>query len=338
MTEIKEITDKNLWEQFIIKNGQGNFLQSWNWGECQNNLGHKIFRLGFFEKEQLRGISLLIKQLARRGTYLECPGGPLIDWEQPDFFQKFIDQVKIIGKKENCLFARVRPQILETIDNKRLFKKYGFVSSPMHLHAETTWQLDITKPEEQLLSEMRKTTRYLIKKAIKDGVTIEKSDNLNEIDLLYQLQQKTVARHHFVPFPKKYFTEEFKAFIKDKQIQLFKAIYQHKTLAAALIIFYGRQAVYHYSGSDLAFSRIPSSYLLQWEAIREAKKQDCKIYNFWGIAPTDNPKHRFSGVTLFKKGFGGFRVDYLHAQDFPLDWRYWLVHYFEKGRRIYRRL
>ncbi|GIW64641.1 MAG: hypothetical protein KatS3mg092_0574 [Patescibacteria group bacterium] len=44
------------------------------------------------------------------------------------------------------------------------------------MHAETTWQLSLTdKTEDELLASMRKTHRYLIKKAIRDGVIIEKN-------------------------------------------------------------------------------------------------------------------------------------------------------------------
>ena len=36
------------------------------------------------------------------------------------------------------------------------------------MHPEITWELDIRKPEENLLKEMRKTTRYLIRQAEKN--------------------------------------------------------------------------------------------------------------------------------------------------------------------------
>lgn len=338
MIEVKEIKNKETWENFILTNPGQNFLQSWNWGEFNKNLNHKIFRLGFFNQGDLQGACLLIKKQAKRGTHLECPAGPLIDWNRPLFFKEFVNQLRKIGQEEKCLYARVRPQILDNFTNQTLFKNQGFISAPMHLHAENTWQLDVSKSEEQLLREMRKTTRYLVKKAIKQGVRVEQSTEEKDVDFLYQLQMEAVARHHFVPFPKKYFLAEFKAFIADDQIRIFKAIWKNKVLAIAFIIFYGQGAVYHYSGSSSRFPKIPASYALQWEVIKEAKKRNCRVYNFWGIAPTDNPRHRFAGVTLFKKGFGGYRVDYLHAQDLALNGTYWLIHLFERIRKIYRRL
>ncbi len=58
----------------------------------------------------------------------------------------------------------------------------------------------------------------------------------------------------------------------------------------------------------------------------------------WGISKTETPEHRFAGVTLFKKGFPGERVDWLHAQDLPLTKKYWITYGFENLRRIARRL
>ena len=107
--------------------------------------------------------------------------------------------------------------------------------------------------------------------------------------------------------------------------------------AAAIIIFYNGQAFYHHSGSRAgAGSNV--SYLLQWRVIQEAKKRGCTLYNFWGIAPEDRPNHAWAGLSLFKKGFGGFAEAYLHAQDMPLTAKYWLNYAIETVRRIRRRL
>jgi len=338
MLTIKLIDNKKTWEDFLLKSDQVNFLQSWNWGEFHQNLGHKIFRLGFFQNNQLQGLALLIKVKARRGTYLECPGGPVIDWHKKPYLDAFINQIKKLSRPENISFLRIRPNILETKENLDKLKSHRFIKAPMHLHAETTWVLDLDKSEEELLKNMRKNTRYSIKKAQKLGVEIEKTTNQKDVDLLYDLQMEAVKRHKFTPFSKEYFLKQLQSFKDDHQIQLFKASYQSKVLAISFIIFYGQEAVYHYSGSSNQLRHIPASYLLQWQAIKAAKQRGLKRYNFWGITKEDNPKHRFAGVTLFKKGFGGYQLDYLSAHDLPLKPSYWLTHLFETLRRKLRRL
>jgi lipid II:glycine glycyltransferase (peptidoglycan interpeptide bridge formation enzyme) len=206
----------------------------------------------------------------------------------------------------------------------------------MHLHAQTTWVLDLDQSEEVLLKNMRKNTRYSIKKAQKLGVKIKTGQDPQDADQLYQLQLETVKRRHFVPFSQEYFLKQLQTFKSSNQIQLFKAIYKSQVLAISFIIFYGQEAVYHYSGSSSQHRQVPASYLLQWQAILEAKKRGFKRYNFWGY--TDNPRHRFYGPSLFKKGFGGYRLDYLPAHDLPLKPSYWLNYLFETFRRKFRRL
>ena len=84
---------------------------------------------------------------------------------------------------------------------------------------------------------------------------------------------------------------------------------------------------------------MPVSYLLQWEAIREAKNRGCKLYDFWGfVDPQKYSKHPWAGPTLFKMGFGGEKFEYIETQDLPLSNKYWLTYFFEKLRKLKRGL
>lgn len=335
---VKKMDSKKEWENFVLSQSPNIFLQSWNWGEFHHALGHKTFRIGLFHNKKIMGVALLIKEEAMRGTYLACPGGPLlVDWKRENLKQ-IIDEMIKIGRQEKAVFLRIRPSILDNQENRKLFQSVGFHSAPMHMHAETTWQLNLAPSRDELLANMRKTTRYSIRRAARDRVKIIQSKKIKDIEILYQLQMEAVKRHQFVPFSKEFMEKQFQTFVQDDQTRLFLAEYKRQILSAAMIIFYGDMAVYHYAGTSSKFPKIFSSYLLQWEAIKEAKKRGCKIYNFWGIAPTEDPRHRFAGVTIFKKGFGGERIDYLHAQDYSLSPLYRATYLFETVRRKTRRL
>ncbi|MBU1084745.1 MAG: peptidoglycan bridge formation glycyltransferase FemA/FemB family protein [Candidatus Beckwithbacteria bacterium] len=338
MITAKKIEKKSVWENFLQSSDQVNFLQSWNWGVFHLNLGHSITRLGFYKSKKLIGLALLINIKAKRGSYLECPGGPIISYYDQETIKQAFDLIKKLGVKEQVSFIRVRPNVIETKENLSLLKKLGLIKSPMHLHAETTRVLDLDRSKEELLSQMRKNTRYAIKKSEKLKVLVTTSVNPKDIDFLHQLQLDTVKRHHFVPFTKDYFLCQLNAFKQDNQIQLFKASYQDQVLAISFIIFYGPEAIYHYSGSSSQHREIPASYALQWAAIKATKKRGLKRYNFWGITKDNKQDHRFSGITLFKKGFGGRQVNYIRGHDLPLKPTYWLTFIFETLRRRIRHL
>lgn len=338
MLNYKIIDQKSVWEKFLTDSDQTSFLQSWNWGEFHSALGRQIFRLGFYQNNQLVGLALLIKIKAKRATYIECPGGPVLNWDDPSLVKAAIQLIKLMAEQNSVSFVRIRPNILKTNERFKQLKNLGFIKAPMHLHAETTWVLNLNQSEEELLKAMRKNTRYSIKQAFKLEVEVIKSLDEADIDTLYNLQLEVVQRRNFIPFSKLHLQQQFQAFAVDNQIQLFKAVYQGQVLAIAFIIFYGREAVYHYSGSSNQLRQIPASYALQWAAILEAKKRGMARYNFWGIAPTANPRHRFSGVTLFKKGFGGQRIDYLPAHDLIMRPSYWFNFIIESWRRLSRHL
>lgn len=335
---VEEIRDKQRWEQFVLSKRPATFLQSWNWGEVQSLIGNRIFRLGFFEGKKLVGGSLVILESARRGKYLVIPGGPCIDWQRSDLVDFVLAEIRDLGAGQGAGFVRLRPEVIDSVKARKQFASLGFISAPMHLHAEHTWVLDITPSSQKLLAGMRKSTRYLVRKSLKMDLELEIKTKSKAAKVLKSLQDETVKRHKFVGFPEKLFEAQLEAFGTDKQIGMFICKKGKKVLAAAIVIFYASTAYYHHSGSTLKYPKIPASHFLQWQIILEAKRRNCKTYNFWGIAPDDNPRHRFAGVTLFKRGFSGKRVDWLHAQDLPLSAFYWLTFSFETGRRILRGL
>ena len=96
-------------------------------------------------------------------------------------------------------------------------------------------------------------------------------------------------------------------------------------------------SAYRHSASLNKNPKLPSSYLIQWEAILESKHRNKKYYNFWGIAPNDSKKsHPFAGITHFKKGFGGFQKNLLHCQDLPITKKYYITFIIEMARKIKR--
>jgi lipid II:glycine glycyltransferase (peptidoglycan interpeptide bridge formation enzyme) len=330
--------NKKRWEEFNLSTLDPSFLQSWSWGTFHEAMGNKIFRLAFLEKGKLRGIAQVIKEEAKSGRHFLCPAGPVIDFKNKNLFSGFINTIKKLSKKEKVVYLRIRPQILDDPNQRKFLKENGFVSAPLHLHAENTWKLDLSPSLEEILKNMRKTTRYLIRKAEKEGVVIEPSINPKEAKTLYKLQMETVQRQKFVPFSKEFFYQLSKAFLSTKNLIFFKARYRHKTQAIAMFMLYGKEVTYHYSGSSNEFPKIPSSYAMLWEAIKMAKQKGFQYFNFWGIAPEGIKNHRFSGVTTFKTGFGGNRVDYLHAHDLPLSSLYGLVYLFGLIRKKVRGL
>jgi len=305
--------EQKVWDAFVLRYAPQALFQSWKWGEVEKKLGHKIWRL----KWDNDAVAQVVKVSARRGTFLHVRHGPVV--RDKRFFKKILSDLKELAKHETAWFVRISPQV-------QTLPELGLVPAPIHaMDAETCWVLDIEKREDELLAGMRKTTRYEIRRAQKMGMTVH--TGLKDFLDLYR---ETSKRHGFVPHTG--IREEVEEFEKDAIV--LNAAFEGRTIASAIILFWGEEAIYHHGASIP--SKIPASYLLQWEAICEAKKRGKKLYNFWGIAPEDKPNHPWRGITVFKTGFGGREVRFLHAQDLPVSPWYIIPKTIEEIRKRYK--
>jgi len=341
--KIEEIKNKDIWENFLAECGEKTFLQSWNWGEFNVARGDKIWRLGIYENNTLISVALVIRVRAKRGSFLIVPHAPVLrssaGGQKFEILNALVGRLKTIATQEKVSFIRVSSIWERNKENIAVFEKLSFRDAPIHMHYELTWELDITPGEDELLANMRKTTRYLVRQAQKNSdIKISQSKDAGDMERFQELYQETVDRHHFVAFPPDYLRNEFSAFSRDDQISIFLGTYRGELVASVIAIFWQGIAFYHHGASSTKYPKAPVSYLLQWEVIKEAKRRGCKLYNLWGIAPNEDPRHPWAGLTLFKTGFGGIKKEYVKTQDLLFSWRYYITYAFERIRKMRRGL
>lgn len=337
--QIINIADKQKWEKFIAKVSPQSFFQSWNWGEaCKidhdlHSKPHRLWRVGLEDNNNLLAIAQIIKVQAKRGVFLHIRHGPvLLSWEQR-ILNKIVSYLRELARSERASFIRISPLIDYTPANNSLLQNKSFRDAPIaQMDGEYCWNIDLQPDLDDILHSMRKTTRYLIRQALKLNITIEKSEDEDNFPDFMKLYHLTARRHQFIEHHG--IREEFKLFKRDGQALWFKGFYQDKLVAMALIIFYNHQAIYHHSAS--IDQKIPVNYLLQWEVIQEAKKRNKQIYNMWGIAPEIKSRHPWRGLSLFKKGFGGYIKEYVHTKDLLISPKYYYTYMIELLRKKYK--
>ena len=341
---IQEIFDKNTWEDFFAGCEEKTFLHSWHWGEFQQAMREKIWRLGVYEGETLLAVALVVHVKARRGMFLLVPHGPVVrpeaERKKEEILKVVVRHCRQLAQEEQAAFIRINPIWKRTREHQALFQTLGFRRSPIQMHPEASWKLDLRPAEDELFRNMRKTTRYLIRQAEKNpGITIRKSADLRDIELFSRMHERVSRRQHFAPFSIEYLKKEFEIFSQDQKILLLFGEYEGKIAAASFVVFWSGIGFYHHAASLPEFARLSIPYLLQWEAIKEAKSRGCNQYDFWGyVDPRTKPFHPWAGPTLFKMGFGGEAHEYVFTQDLPLNKKYWITFVFETLRRIRRGL
>ncbi len=324
------VIDNASWDTFVALHPEANFLQSSYWGELHDRLGMMVVRRIM---PGIGGYQAIVKD-ARRGRYLEVPGAPLVDWADAKAVSVLVDDLKLIGKQNGCVFIRVRPQLLDTSENRLCLESAGLRKAPMHLHAEHTTILDLTKSEDKLLEGMRRQTRYEVKRATKQNIVVSWSNSESALNEFFLIQAQTAQRQGFVPPSKAFLDAQREAF--GDALRVYRAEKDGILLNLALVVFYGQEADYHEAASTPESRAYAGAYALQWQAIRDAKAKGMSRYNFWGIAYSTDPKHRYAGVTTFKRGFGGGDVSYVPAHDIVLSSRYlknWIIETIRRKKR-----
>lgn len=340
---VQPINNPKCWEAFLDEVSPPSFLHRWQWGETQRALGFPIERFGVYGDDggTIVAVALFIETRARRGAFWLCPHGPVVYHERqlPEVLEALTPMIRARARERGMHFLRLSPLAKDTPQNNALFFQQGYRDAPIHQHPERAWILDITPAEDALLSQMRKSTRYSIKKAVADGVTIESTTAPDDVERFWRVYAETVDRQQFTPFSKQYLRTEFEMSSQSSNAVWMFARYRGEDISTALIVFDRSSGYYHHGASSNRWRQLTASHLMLWHAIQLAKKRGAQQFNFWGIAPENAPAtHPWAGLTLFKKGFGGRSESYVHAKDYILSKRYWIAWGVETFRRKWRRL
>ena len=332
--KIIDADNQKKWDQFVTNQPEANFLQSWAWGDFHESRGKKVVRRAVLDNNnKIIGVYVGQVETARRGTYLAIAGGPIINWGDSRLRKLVFDDIKNQATANSCVFARVRPQITETDKNRTLFQKLGLRPAPIYLSVEYAGILDLTKSEEDILANASQGLRRKIRKANKNDIKVSVSENVDDIKIFYKIQLETAARQKFVEFSEDFLTKQFAAFQKYGEVKLYTAKLGDEILAQNFMIFYGNEASYHYGVSTELGTKYSGAPLLHLQAMRDARELGIKRYNFWGITAPDDVKHRFYGVSQFKRSFGVDELIYLHAHDLVINsFKYKIIYIIEKIR------
>ncbi len=326
------------YSRFVFQHDLGSIHQTWEWGlfqGCRDN--PRIVPTTFAvenENGQILASALVIRQKLPFGKcWLYCPRGPLLDYQNKEICSLLFDRIAALAHEQNAVFFRFDPA-LDANTPLTVFAPLKAGRAHAHYQPENTLILDLTLPENELLRQMKPKGRYNIKIAQKHGVTVHISDDPHrDAAIFHKLLQQTTDRDQFSGHPLDYYLNMF--LFLHPQPKLYLAAYKNQVVAAIIVTYFKDMATYYFGASGNEHRNIMAPYLLQWQALLDAKKAGYHFYDFLGIAPLDQPNHPWAGVTDFKLKFGGRRVNYVSAQEIVYQ-PFWyalirLVKWFRKG-------
>jgi len=181
----------------------------------------------------------------------------------------------------------------------------------------STLVIDLDRPEEQILGSFRPKTRRTIRRAEEEGVVVSVEDTPEGWAALVALGEEAAARTPVQPIDR-HLVEAISRhwFHGGSRGTVLVARHQGEPVAAKLLIVYGSKATGRWMPSSRRHTRIPTSHVLTWEAMRYARAHGCTEYDHGGYSLSARPGEPLWHVNTFKRGFAP-------GQD---PWKYVAVH------------
>ena len=297
-------------------------LQTWEWGEFRKVWGNKIVRLPFGQVifSKIPHTKLTI------GTFIKGP--------KPT--KEMLTGLKKLAKEENAIFIKLEPSFAKATEGQaqlnkavKLLKENGCVPGKT-LFTPTSFWIDLTKSEEELLKKFSGKTRYNIRLAQRKGVEVIEDNSDKAFERYIELTRKTVERQGFYAHTEKYHRLMWKYLHKDKQennekpiARLLTAKYKNEIITTWILFVWHDFLYYPYGASSDKYKEVMANNLMMWEAIRYGKKLGLKTFDLWG-------REEGKGFTKFKEGYNPQVVEFLGTWDLvtsPLYWPYRFAEY-----------
>ncbi|MBR1796592.1 MAG: peptidoglycan bridge formation glycyltransferase FemA/FemB family protein [Clostridiales bacterium] len=208
-------------------------------------------------------------------------GGPLCDSAIPENSQKcFLKEINEYAHANGIIsqFVRFHPLLMNHEDAPLVFET-------RYLH--DTIFIDTESPE-LIMQNMDSKNRNMVRKAAKNGVTIERRSIDQYQDFLpiyFETMEKDDAEEYYF-FGEDYFKAQLE--LKNNAC-IFYALLEGKPIAAAIMYYNDRFIHYHLAGTHTEYRKFAPSNLLLYETACWASEQGIKKFHLGGgITQDDN--------------------------------------------------
>jgi lipid II:glycine glycyltransferase (peptidoglycan interpeptide bridge formation enzyme) len=335
-----------LWDAFVAAHPDGHLLQSSAWGALKSAFGWEALRVAVIDARggPVAGAQLLLRRAyGLAAAYL--PRGPLLA-DDVRANEALLAALLRVSRRRRAVFLRLEPNLLEGDARADALHSWlqlrGFrPTSPLQPHSSI--HVDLRRGEGELLAAFSKGHRADIRRAERAGVAVRLGESEDDLTAFFRIMEETARRAEFAIHSLGYYRRAWRTLANAGPhggSALLLAEVAGRVEAAFLVLAWGAEACYLYSGASEAGLKSGANHLLQWHALHWAMARGCTRYDMWGVpdqfgqmagAPEEQraaleeqaKSDPLYGVYRFKKGFGGGVVRYLPAYDYPLlPWLY----------------
>lgn len=235
------------------------------------------------------------------------------------------------------------------------YKHKGFtVGYSSEAQFRWSYYLDINRTMVDLMANMDQRCRRCIRKSMKYPLIMVDVNNKN-MDDFKRIMESTANRQGHYDRSKNYYLslkeklgkrckmvivylDKGKYLADFKDDKLYEVILKDGRdlipISAGVFIFDKHKTNYVYGGTDAQYMSLMAQYKMQFEMIVLSMEKKLDIYDFGGISGNFKKGTPNYGVYEFKRGFGGYVVEYIG--EFDLITNYFIYYIFKLSYNFYR--
>lgn len=326
-------------------------IETWNKKILANPDGGNVFQgREFAEQKQLGGwvpryvvadalaITALEKSIPGLGKLWYLPKGPGITSVHE--LDELLPKLSSFAKLQGVFAIKIEPELIKKDETLVDLMKLGLVKVRPVQPNFSTVLIDTSPDLDTIMANLNQKGRHAIKRAERDGVTVQRVDsNDKNCELMYQLLKNTAAGSFRIR-SYNYYKTFWQRYANAGLGQLFFASVDGKVVAGAYAIAFGKKGTYKDGASIKERTAYGASHLLQWHVIQWMKEKDVTVHDLCGTPPSSDikdPQHPWYGIGRFKTSFNKEVTDYIGAYDItikPREYKSWA----KIGERIAFRL
>jgi lipid II:glycine glycyltransferase (peptidoglycan interpeptide bridge formation enzyme) len=311
------------WDRFLEAEVDTGFMQTSWWAMFRAAVGYEYFCVTIKDADTIVGGALVAKwSYAPQRCFYYMQDGPVLPKEEDvagEVFNAILRNVEEHRKaeRETVSHLRIEPRWHCVPRFVRGFQPLAF--GDPYSEPRNTLCIDLRPPEGEILAQMKPKGRYNICVARRHGVSVVEDTSAQGLVDFIRIQRRTAMRQGIEAKPPSYFRNLLAAVLPPGKVSLFFAEHRGRRLAAALVVYFGRRATYFFGGSLAVHRSVMAPYLLHFEIMRTAKASGCDWYDFWGVAPRNEPGHPWHSISVFKRKFGGVEIKLVPTLDYVYD-------------------
>ena len=294
-----------LWNSFWESSCEGNFFQSYEYGEISKMASRKtkIARLAInLDGKPIGMVQGTYTSYFGFGMTLQVIRGPVTSVEKDDDLQL----VNYLLKELEDFCRRKRIVLLEiwALDSWQLrdaLLKTGY----FQVGKINDYVVDLGQGVQKLWTSIHHNKRRNIKMAEREGVEIVQSRSRKDLETFCLLHEASAKRDGFTAVPRSWFSAAWKIY-KPESWRVFLANWNGKSIAGVYVVTHGKTVYAWRAGSLTEGLKVRPNELMHWKAMEWGYMNGYSKYNMGMVdEPTPTEGSDKWGIWRWKKEWNG---------------------------------